>query len=67
VDGKAAGYSLYHDGYDTDKGYRIVYLADLYVRPEYRRITLGRQLIEAVKNRREEAGREKNVLDGLCA
>ena len=49
VDGKAAGYSLYHDGYDTDKGYRIVYLADLYVRPEYRRIGLGRQLIEAVK------------------
>jgi GNAT superfamily N-acetyltransferase len=49
VDGKAAGYSLYHDGYDTDKGYRFVYLADLYVRPEYRRIGLGRQLIEAVK------------------
>jgi len=59
VDGKAAGYSLYHDGYDTDKGYRIVYLADLYVRPEYRRITLGRQLIEAVKTDAKKRGAKK--------
>ena len=49
VDGRVAGYSLFHDGYDTDKGIRIVYLADLYLRPEYRRIGLGRKLIEEVK------------------
>jgi GNAT superfamily N-acetyltransferase len=59
VDGKAAGYSLYHDGYNTDKGYRIVYLADLYVRPEYRGTELGRQLIEAVKTAARKRGAKK--------
>ena len=59
VDGKAAGYSLYQDGYDTDKGYRIVFLADLYVRPEYRRTGLGRQLIEAVKTAAKKRGAKK--------
>jgi GNAT superfamily N-acetyltransferase len=59
TDSKAAGYSLYHDGYDTDKGYRIVYLADLYVCPEYRGMGLGRQLIEAVQNDAKKRGAKK--------
>ena len=59
VDGKAAGYALYNDGYDTDKGYRIVYLVDLFVRPEYRRTGLGRQLIDAVKTAAKKRGAKK--------
>ena len=59
VDGKIVGYTLYHDGYDTDKGIRIVYLADLYMRPEYRRIGLGRKLIEEVKRISKKRGAQK--------
>ena len=59
VGGKAAGYALYYDGYDTDKGYRIIFLADLYVRPEYRGIGLGRQLIETVKTAAKKRGAKK--------
>jgi GNAT superfamily N-acetyltransferase len=59
VDGRAAGYSLFHDGYDTDKGYRIIYLADLYVRPEYRGTGLGRKLIETVKDAAKRRGAKK--------
>jgi GNAT superfamily N-acetyltransferase len=59
VDGKAAGYSLYHDGYETDKGSRIIYMTDLYMRPEYRGIGLGRKLIEAVKTAAKKRGAKK--------
>jgi GNAT superfamily N-acetyltransferase len=59
LDGKTAGYALYHDGYDTDKGIRIFYLADLYVRPEYRRSGLGRKFIEAVKTDAKKRGAQK--------
>ena len=59
VEGKIVGYTLYHDGYDTDKGIRIVYLADLYVRPEYRCAGLGRELIEVVKNAAKKRGAKK--------
>ena len=59
VDGNIAGYSLYYDGYDTDKGIRIVYLADLYVRPEYRRNGLGRKFIEEIKIVAKKQGAQK--------
>jgi len=66
VNGKAAGYSLYHDGYDTDKGFRIVYLADLRASgiPGHR---IGTAVNRGGKNSRQEAGCEKDILDGLCA
>jgi GNAT superfamily N-acetyltransferase len=59
VDGKAAGYSLYHDGYETDQGSRIIYMTDLYLRPEYRGKGLGRKLIEAVKSAAKKRGAKK--------
>ena len=59
TDGKAAGYSLYHDGYETDQGSRIIYMTDLYVRPEYRGTGLGRKLIEAVKAAAKKRGAKK--------
>jgi ribosomal protein S18 acetylase RimI-like enzyme len=49
TDGKLVGYLLYHGGYDTDKGVKIFYIADLYVRPEYRRQGVGRSLIKELK------------------
>ena len=59
VGGKIAGYLLYHDGYDTDKGIRIIYLADLYMRPEYRRNGVGRELIEELKKVSRKSGGQK--------
>ena len=59
VGGRIVGYTLYYEGYDTDKGIRIVYLADLYLRPEYRRAGLGRKLIEEVKTVAKKRGAQK--------
>jgi len=50
VNGVAAGYLLCHEGYDTDKAIRILYIADLYVRPEYRRQGVGRALMERAQD-----------------
>jgi ribosomal protein S18 acetylase RimI-like enzyme len=50
VNGVAAGYLLYHEGYDTDKAIRILYIADLYVRPEYRRQGVGRALMSKAQD-----------------
>jgi len=59
VNGKIAGYLLYHGGYDTDKGIRIYYITDLYVRPEYRRQGVGRKLIEELKKISKKTGVKK--------
>ncbi len=59
VNGKVTGYLLYHGGYDTDKGIRIFYIADLYVRPEYRRQGVGRKLIEELKKISKKTGVKK--------
>ena len=43
-----AGYAVFYRGYDTDSASRGVYLADLYVRRDYRRRGVGRALIAGV-------------------
>lgn len=47
VDGAAAGYLLYHHGYDTDRGQRLTYVIDLYVQERFRRRGVGKALMQA--------------------
>jgi ribosomal protein S18 acetylase RimI-like enzyme len=42
------GYALYHHGYDTDRGQRVVHLIDLYVREASRRQGVGEALVRRV-------------------
>ncbi|MBM3548302.1 MAG: GNAT family N-acetyltransferase [Alphaproteobacteria bacterium] len=48
VDGKPAGYALHHRGYEVDNAARVLYLSDLYVREEARRLGVGRALMAAM-------------------
>jgi GNAT superfamily N-acetyltransferase len=48
VDGQVVGYALYHDGYETDRGRRLVHLIDLYVQEASRRRGIGRALMSRV-------------------
>jgi GNAT superfamily N-acetyltransferase len=48
--GEAIGYLLYHFGYYTDEAMRIMQIVDLYVRPEYRRQGIGKDLMESASN-----------------
>jgi len=57
VDSRVAGYALYHFGYDTDRGQRLVHLIDLYVSPSFRRAGIG----EGLMRRLSEIGRSHNA------
>ena len=48
VDGKPAGYALHHRGYEVDNASRVLYLSDLYVREDARRLGVGRALMAAM-------------------
>ena len=48
LDGQVVGYALYHDGYETDRGRRLVHLIDLYVQEGARRRGVGRALMDQV-------------------
>jgi len=48
VDGRPAGYALYHPSYDTDRVVPSVWLADLYVESWARRRGIGRRLAAKV-------------------
>jgi len=46
INGRIAGYLLYHSGYDTDLAIRILHVVDLYVRPDCRRQGVGQALMK---------------------
>lgn len=51
------GYLLYHFGYDTDVGQRLLFIIDLYVREASRHCGIGSALIKRVA----EAGRSRGA------
>ncbi len=51
------GYALYHFGYDTDRGRRIMHLVDLYVQDAWRQKGIGKQLMQCLA----EVGRAREV------
>lgn len=48
TDSGVGGYLLYHFGYDTDVGQRLVHIIDLYVREAFRKHGLGSALLQRV-------------------
>ena len=56
VNSKAAGYLLYHWGYDTDRAIRIIHIVDLFVREEFRRHGVGRALMQGSRTICEDGG-----------
>ncbi len=55
-DGALVGYAVYYPGYDTDSATRGVYLADLYVREDFRRRGVGRALLRGLAARARDDG-----------
>jgi ribosomal protein S18 acetylase RimI-like enzyme len=58
VDSRIAGYALYHFGYDTDRGQRLVHLIDLYVSPSFRRSGIGERLMRRLSDIGRSQGAE---------
>jgi GNAT superfamily N-acetyltransferase len=50
-DGKVAGFAIWFRTFSTWLGRSGIWLEDLFVRPEYRRFGLGRELLDALRAR----------------
>ena len=48
VNSSVVGYALYHFGYDTDRGQRLIFLIDLYVSQRFRRNGIGEKLMHRI-------------------
>jgi ribosomal protein S18 acetylase RimI-like enzyme len=58
VDARLVAYALYHFGYDTDRGQRIVYLIDLFVSGSSRRHGIGEMLMRRLSDIGRHGGAE---------
>ena len=56
VDGKAAGYAMYHVAYDSDIAATAIRLVDLYVDSPLRRLGVGRELMRALARETVRSG-----------
>jgi len=59
VDGRPAGYALHHRGYEVDDAARVLYLSDLYVKPEARRLGVARALMAALADECARTGADE--------
>ncbi len=57
VDSKVVAFALYHYGYETDRGQRVIHLIDLFVSEPFRRRGIGEKLMQRIS----EIGRAKDV------
>jgi GNAT superfamily N-acetyltransferase len=48
VDSKVVAFALYHDGYETDRGQRVIHLIDLFVSEPFRRRGIGKKLMQRI-------------------
>lgn len=58
VNSSVVAYALYHFGYDTDRGQRLIYLIDLFVSQSYRRSGIGETLMRRISAIGRERGAE---------
>jgi GNAT superfamily N-acetyltransferase len=45
---QVVAFALYHDGYETDRGQRVLHLIDLFVSEPYRRRGIGKKLMQRI-------------------
>jgi GNAT superfamily N-acetyltransferase len=56
TDGVVTGFLLYHDGYDTDEATRLVFIVDLFVRRDVRKLGTGAALVREVARLAKDRG-----------
>jgi GNAT superfamily N-acetyltransferase len=59
VEREPAGYALHHRGYEVDDAARVLYLSDLYVKPEARRLGAARALMAALARECRRCGADE--------